>query len=434
MEAVLKFTVTNQEIARTDDFAIVEGSDNYLRAQFTFETPDWDGLVKSGVFIDEDGEAHTSLCTDDICDVPVSWLKAQRGAVSVLGSDGTTRITTSAVRVRIREKGYTGDGGLEEEAEGYFDQIMAAFAQTQKETTEAAGRAEGAEKSAEGWAHGHEDFPERAEDNAMYYAARARKHAADAAGSFAGAEASAQISLAAAASAKAEKEQTAELDAQAQKAAEHALQSEQKSKASEEAAAQSAAAAEAAEGQAELSAQQTEESRNATEQAKAVVMQTGEEVAEDRVAVRQMADNFKLLHQQAVADVNNAGQTQTERVEDAGMQAVEDTSTAKTQALSEIQAAGTAQTEAVNTAGTAQVSAVRTAGTTQITSIQAEGDAQTERVQAAAAEIAADREQISENQSGIRSLQEELAVSAPGIIQSASGGRRGTERQCRKTV
>ena len=55
MEAVLKFTVTNQEIARTDDFAIVEGSDNYLRAQFTFETPDWDGLVKSGVFIDEDG-------------------------------------------------------------------------------------------------------------------------------------------------------------------------------------------------------------------------------------------------------------------------------------------------------------------------------------------------------------------------------------------
>lgn len=145
MEAVLKFTVTNQEIARTDDFAIVEGSDNYLRAQFTFETPDWDGLVKSGVFIDEDGEAHTSLCTDDICDVPVSWLKAQRGAVGVLGSDGTTKITTSAARVRIREKGYTGDGGLEEEAEGYFDQIMEAFVQTRKETTETSGRAEGAE-------------------------------------------------------------------------------------------------------------------------------------------------------------------------------------------------------------------------------------------------------------------------------------------------
>lgn len=298
MEAVLKFTVTNQEIARTDDFAIVEGSDNYLRAQFTFETPDWDGLVKSGVFIDEDGEAHTSLCTDDICDVPVSWLKAQRGAVGVLGSDGTTKITTSAARVRIREKGYTGDGGLEEEAEGYFDQIMAAFVQTRKETTEAAGRAEGAET---------------------------------------------------------------------------------------------------------------------------LIRTMGQEVVENRDAVAQMTDSFKLLHQQAVADVNNAGQTQTERVEDAGMQAVEDTSTAKTQALSEVQAAGTAQTEAVNTAGTAQVSAVRTAGTTQITSIQAEGDAQTERVQAAAAEIAADREQISENQSGIRSLQEELAVSAPGIIRGASG-------------
>lgn len=421
MEAVLKFTVTNQEIARTDDFAIVEGSDNYLRAQFTFETPDWDGLVKSGVFIDEDGEAHISLCTDDICDVPVSWLKAQRGAVGVLGSDGTTKITTSAARVRIREKGYTGDGGLEEEAEGYFDQIMEAFVQTRKETTETAGRAEGAEKSAEGWAHGHEDFPERAEDNAMYYADRARGAAEDAAASLAGAGKSAEDAEAAAMLASADRKETAALKAQAQTAAENALLSEQASEKSKAAAAQSAVAAEAAERQAESFAQSAEESRNATEQAKAVVMQTGEEIAEDKAAVAQMTDSFKLLHQQAVADVNNAGQTQTERVEEAGTQAVEDTSTAKTQALSEIQAAGTAQTEAVNTAGTAQVSAVRTAGTTQITSIQAEGDAQTERVQAAAAEIAADREQISENQSGIRSLQEELAVSAPGIIQSASG-------------
>ena len=99
------------------------------------------------------------------------------------------------------------------------------------------------------------------------------------------------------------------------------------------------------------------------------------------------------------------------------------TSTAKTQALSEVQAAGAAQ-----------VSAVQTAGSAQVSFIQMEGDTQTERVQAAAAEIAADREQVSENRSGIRSLQEELAVSAPGIIQSASGGRRGTERQCRKTV
>lgn len=410
MEAVLKFTVTNQEIARTDDFAIVEGSDNYLRAQFTFETPDWDGLVKSGVFIDEDGEAHTSLCTDDICDVPVSWLKAQRGAVGVLGSDGTTKITTSAARVRIREKGYTGDGGLEEEAEGYFDQIMEAFVQTRKETTETAGRAEGAEKSAEGWAHGHEDFPERAEDNAMYYADRARGAAEDAAASLAGAGKSAEDAEAAAMLASADRKETAALKAQAQTAAENALLSEQASEKSKAAAAQSAAAAEAAEGQAELSAQQTEESRNATEQAKAVVMQTGEEVAEDRAAVRQMADNFKLLRQQAVADVNNAGQTQTERVEEAGTQAVEDTSTAKTQALSEVQAAGAAQ-----------VSAVQTAGSAQVSFIQMEGDTQTERVQAAAAEIAADREQVSENRSGIRSLQEELAVSAPGIIQSASG-------------
>lgn len=39
---------------------------------------------------------------------------------------------------------------------------------------ESAERAETAEKSAEGWAHGHEDYPERDEDNAKYYAGQAK--------------------------------------------------------------------------------------------------------------------------------------------------------------------------------------------------------------------------------------------------------------------
>ena len=34
--------------------------------------------------------------------------------------------------------------------------------------------AQNAEKSAEAWAHGHEDYPERAEDNAKYYAEKAK--------------------------------------------------------------------------------------------------------------------------------------------------------------------------------------------------------------------------------------------------------------------
>lgn len=41
----------------------------------------------------------------------------------------------------------------------------------------AADRAETSEKEAEGWAHGREDMPEKAEDNAKYYAGEAAKDA-----------------------------------------------------------------------------------------------------------------------------------------------------------------------------------------------------------------------------------------------------------------
>lgn len=170
MEAQLQFTVTNQEIEKTDNFTVVEGSDQYLYAQFTFTTDDWDGLYKTGVFIDEDGTTHPSLCTDDICAVPAEWLKKQKGAVGVLGSDGTVRITTKTATVRIQSKGYEGDAVDEGEAASYFDQIMAAFAEGVKSVA-------GYEVSAEAWAHGHGDYPERDGDNAMYYANQAKETA-----------------------------------------------------------------------------------------------------------------------------------------------------------------------------------------------------------------------------------------------------------------
>lgn len=140
MDAILQFNVTNQEIERTDEFVVVESSENYLQAQFTFKTPDWDGMVKTGVFIDGDGTAHPSLCTGDICIVPAAWLKEQKGAVGVVGSNGQTKITTNAARVRIYSKGYAGEN-LEEESESYFDQIMQSFKDTADFVTAEANRA-----------------------------------------------------------------------------------------------------------------------------------------------------------------------------------------------------------------------------------------------------------------------------------------------------
>lgn len=57
------------------------------------------------------------------------------------------------------------------------------FQEAIEAVNQSADRAETAEKSAEAWAHGHPDYPERDEDNAAYYAGLAKRSASAAAGS-----------------------------------------------------------------------------------------------------------------------------------------------------------------------------------------------------------------------------------------------------------
>lgn len=178
MDTVLQFTVSNQQIKRTEEFTVVEGSDNYLRARFTITTPDWDGMFLTGVFIDEDGTVHPSLCDNGVCDVPSQWLVRQKGAVGLYGSDGVTKITTNTAKIHIKDKGYGGDIVDEDAAATYFDRVMAAFAESKEFVEAQAKKAGEANISAEAWAHGHEDHPDRAQDNAAYYAGQARDIAA----------------------------------------------------------------------------------------------------------------------------------------------------------------------------------------------------------------------------------------------------------------
>ncbi|QBF00038.1 hypothetical protein PMF13cell1_05634 [Blautia producta] len=74
---------------------------------------------------------------------------------------------------------------------------------------------------------------------------------------------------------------------------------------------------------------------------------------EDIAEMRKMVNDFDLTVQQALADIGNLGQSQTERV---------------------------------NTAGNTQTQRVNTAGDTQVSRVQAEGTAQVQNVQATAAE------------------------------------------------
>lgn len=145
-----------------------------------------------------------------------------------------------------------------------------------------------------------------------------------------------------------------------------------------------------------------EETKDIVEQLIAMMNHSAENavraVEEAKAEVDKEVGDFALKAQQALADVNNAGQAQTERVQTAGNDAVESVKAAQ----------GTA-TRAVETAKTEAIEAVQTEGATQAGNVSAEGEKQVQAVRGAAQEIMADREQIQENKTGIAKLKEDIA-------------------------
>lgn len=280
------------------------------------------------------------------------------------------------------------------------------FREAIKVVNESAARSAESEKQAEGWAHGREDSPERAQDNAKYYSDKAREESVKT-------DADRKEVERLVESVSGIGEQVAKVEGltkQAQTSATNAALSEQATKESQNNAAQSRAGAEVAENNAQLAAQKAEQDKAIVEQAKNLVKQMGQEVLDNKKLVDETAQGFDLKAQQALADVNNAGQVQTERVQTAGNDAVESIKTAQ----------GTA-TRAVETAKTEAIEAVQTEGTTQAGNVSAEGEKQVQAVQGAAQEIMADREQIQENKTGIAKLKEDIGNKAPAIIKKASG-------------
>lgn len=127
-----------------------------------------------------------------------------------------------------------------------------------------------------------------------------------------------------------------------------------------------------------------EETKDIVEQLIAMMNHSAENavraVEEAKAEVDKEVGDFALKAQQALADVNNAGQAQTERVQTAGNDAVESVKaaqgtatraveTAKSEAIQAIQAEGTTQTGNVTTEGTKQVQAVADKGKEVLQSI-----------------------------------------------------------------
>lgn len=313
-------------------------------------------------------------------------------------TDATSGQTEYKIKLQVksRPKPEVFDGG---ENPNIFHEAVQAVQKSADKAAES-------EKQAEGWAHGREDLPERAQDNAKYYSDQT---AADAKKT--GTDREEVERLAESVSGIDEQVTKVEnLTKQAQTSATNAALSEQAAKTAETNAQTAQAGAETAEGNAELAERNAKASEQAVEKAKQLVTQMGQEVLDNKNHVDQTAQAFDQTAQQAVADVNNAGQTQTERVQSAGNTAVES-----------VKAAQTAATKAVETAKAEAVKAVQTEGTTQTGNVTAEGAKQVQAVQAAAQEIVADREQIAQNKADIADIREEMDNLSSAIINSATG-------------
>lgn len=282
-----------------------------------------------------------------------------------------------------------------------------AFHEAVLEVRKSAEKAEEAQRQAEGWAHGREDLPERAEDNAMYYAGKASEDAKKTAQDRTEVEHLTESNTQIQGEVAKDLEEVKKLSSQAQTSATNAALSEQKSEEAATRAETAQAGAETAEGNAELAAQKTEKDKTAVEQAKKLVQQMGQEVLDNKNAVDKTVQDFNLTAQQALADVNNVGQTQTERVQTAGTTAVENIKNAQNMA-----------TQAVETAKSEAIKAVQAEGTKQTRNVTAEGEKQVQAVQTAAQEIIADREQITKNKTDIADLRQNKA---DAIVENVRG-------------
>lgn len=187
----------------------------------------------------------------------------------------------------------------------------------------AADRAEDAEKSSEAWAHGHKEYPDRDEDNAAYYANLAHDNATSTSKDKKSVEETADSVNNIAMRVNADKEESEQYRLQAAQSAAAALESENNSKASENASKKAMEEAQIAEGHAELFAEQSGNSADTAKQAKNLVMQIGREVTENKEYVDKKIDDFNVLHQQAMQDIDNAGNNQAELINSAGQKALE---------------------------------------------------------------------------------------------------------------
>lgn len=117
---------------------------------------------------------RVGITKDGVTDTPIPDSMLENGDTTmdydiyafVYLEDETSGKTTNRITMPVKSRPKPQAFDTPEDAQLFRDAIAAV--------NESADRAETAEKLAESWAHGHEDYPEREEDNSKYYAGQAK--------------------------------------------------------------------------------------------------------------------------------------------------------------------------------------------------------------------------------------------------------------------
>lgn len=288
-------------------------------------------LNKSG----GDSESRVGVTKDGVTDVPIPDSMLENGGtvqnyyiyafIYLTDKDSGKTVKWIQLHVNSRPKPEAFDSPEESEL---FREAIAAV-------NDSADRAETAEKSSEAWAHGHEDYPERDEDNAKFYSDKAGEKAEETASNLQEARNLANQVKENAETVASDKNITEEFKNKAGESAENAAVSESNAALYENNAKDAQSKAETAQRAVEEAKEQVAKDKEEVLLAKTSVEESEKNVTENKEYVRQTVENFTSLAENAVDDVNVAGQNQVNNIEKAGQAALDNISTGVDETLTQ---------------------------------------------------------------------------------------------------
>ena len=105
----MNFKIQNQQLTQIGETKPANHSQEYLELNIDFQTNDWNGLTKFGLFTNQNGLKYRVALTDDKVIVPNSCLSDEKFTFSIYGVQDDVRVTTNQLTIYLKDSGYVRD-------------------------------------------------------------------------------------------------------------------------------------------------------------------------------------------------------------------------------------------------------------------------------------------------------------------------------------